>query len=84
MPAAKSLKKFELAEKDLQIRGPGEVFGARQCGIPDLVMASLADVGLMEKTRFWAKEILKKDSNLKKYPLLADRIKEFGKKIHLE
>ncbi len=80
----KSEDGFELAEKDLAIRGPGEVFGARQWGIPDLVMASLADVSLMEKTRLWAKEILKDDPQLKKYPLLADKIKEFGKKIHLE
>jgi len=80
----KSENGFELAEKDLAIRGPGEVFGARQWGIPDLVMASLTDVSLMEKTRFWAKEILQKNPQLKKYPLLADKIKEFGKKIHLE
>ncbi|MFQ6049890.1 MAG: ATP-dependent DNA helicase RecG [Candidatus Paceibacterales bacterium] len=80
----KSENGFELAEKDLAIRGPGEVFGSRQWGIPDLVMASLTDVSLVEKTRFWAKEILQKDPTLKKYPLLADKIKEFGKRIHLE
>jgi len=75
---------FELAEKDLAIRGPGEVFGARQWGIPDLVMSSLADVSLMKKVRFWAKEIIKETPNLKKYPALAGEIKDFGKKIHLE
>ena len=80
----KSEDGFELAEKDLQIRGPGEVFGARQWGIPDLVMASLTDVPLMEKTRWWARKILQKDPHLKKYPLLAERIREFGKRIHLE
>ncbi|UZE93309.1 MAG: ATP-dependent DNA helicase RecG [Candidatus Nealsonbacteria bacterium] len=75
---------FELAEKDLQIRGPGEVFGARQWGIPDLAMSSLSDVFLVEKTRSWAQKILQQDPQLKKYPLLADEIKEFGKIIHLE
>jgi len=80
----KSENGFELAEKDLAIRGPGEVSGARQWGIPDLVMASLKDVELIEKTRFWAKQILKQDPNLKKYPLLADRMSEFSKRIHLE
>ena len=34
---------FELAEKDLEIRGPGEVFGSQQWGAPDLAMASLAE-----------------------------------------
>ncbi|XOA42768.1 MAG: ATP-dependent DNA helicase RecG [Candidatus Nealsonbacteria bacterium] len=75
---------FELAEKDLQIRGPGEVFGARQWGIPDLAMSSLSDVFLVEKTRSWAQKILQQDPQLTKYPLLADEIKEFGKIIHLE
>ncbi|XOB46816.1 MAG: ATP-dependent DNA helicase RecG [Candidatus Nealsonbacteria bacterium] len=75
---------FELAEKDLQIRGPGEVFGARQWGIPDLAMSSLSDVFLVKKTRSWAQKILEQDPQLKKYPLLADEIKEFGKIIHLE
>jgi len=75
---------FELAEKDLEIRGPGEIFGKRQWGIPDLAMDSLKDVFLVEKTRNIAKELLEEDSELKKYPLLKKRIEEFRKKIHLE
>ena len=75
---------FELAEKDLEIRGPGEVFGARQWGIPDLAMSSLTDVFLVEKTRNWAQRILLKDPQLKKYPALAEEIKDFGKIVHLE
>ncbi|XOB41145.1 MAG: ATP-dependent DNA helicase RecG [Candidatus Nealsonbacteria bacterium] len=80
----KSNSGFELAEKDLAIRGPGEISGARQWGVPDLVMASLKDVKLLEKTRFWAKQILIQDPTLKKNPLLANKIQEFGKRIHLE
>lgn len=75
---------FELAEKDLEIRGPGEVYGGRQWGIPDLAMASLGDTKLIEKTRFWAKEILKKDPYLKRYPLLKEQLSSFAKKIHFE
>ena len=75
---------FELAEKDLEIRGPGEIFGVRQWGIPDLAMSSLGDTALVEKTRTCAKEILKKDPNLKKLPLLRKEVKDFGKRIHLE
>jgi ATP-dependent DNA helicase RecG len=75
---------FELAEKDLAIRGPGDFSGSRQWGIPDLTMASLADVVLVSKTRNEAKEILEEDPELKKYPLLREKLKEFKEKVHLE
>ncbi len=75
---------FELAEKDLQIRGPGELYGVRQWGIPDLAMAHLKDITLVEKTREAAKEILEQDAQLKKYPLLKERLKEFEQRIHFE
>ena len=75
---------FELAEKDLKIRGPGELSGSRQWGIPDLSMTSLTDLALVEKTRNEAKELLHQDPYLKKYPLLLKELKRFRKKIHLE
>jgi len=75
---------FELAEKDLAIRGPGDFEGKRQWGIPDLAMASLKDISLVEKTREEAKEILAEDPQLKKYPLLKEKLEEFRKRIHLE
>jgi len=75
---------FELAEIDLKIRGPGDFSGTRQWGIPDLVMDSLKDIFLVEKTRNAAKEILTEDPRLKKFPLLRERLKRFQEKIHLE
>lgn len=42
---------FDLAEEDLRLRGPGEFFGTRQSGLPDLKMASLSDVELLELAR---------------------------------
>ncbi len=42
---------FALAEEDLKLRGPGEFFGTRQSGLPDLRMARLTDVKLMEQAR---------------------------------
>jgi len=75
---------FELAERDLEIRGPGEFFGKKQWGIPDLTMSSLKDIFLVEKTRQAAKEILEKDPELKKYPLLEKELTRFREKIHLE
>lgn len=75
---------FKLAEKDLEIRGPGEFSGARQWGIPDLQMASLKNVFWVERARRTAKELLSKDPGLKKYPLLQKRLKDFRERIHLE
>jgi ATP-dependent DNA helicase RecG len=75
---------FELAEKDLAIRGPGDFTGQRQWGIPDLAMASLTDTILVSKARNDAKAILEKDPELKKYPLLKEKIKEYKTRIHLE
>jgi len=42
---------MELAEIDLRLRGPGEIYGTRQHGFPDLRIASFTDLNLIEKTR---------------------------------
>ena len=75
---------FKLSEKDLQIRGPGDFSGIRQWGVPDMVMNSLTDIALVEKTRNAAKEILLSDPNLKLYPLLKERLRSFRERVHLE
>ena len=80
----KSEDGFELAEKDLEIRGPGEFGGKRQWGIPDLAMTSLKDFALVEKVKQSAKAILEKDPHLKKQPLLKQRLKRFQEKVHFE
>src|SRR3989344_3058859 len=61
---------FALAEKDLQIRGPGEFFGTKQSGLPDLAMASLKDVRLIEEVQLAVKKFLEK-SDISKYPALT-------------
>ncbi len=75
---------FKLSEKDLEIRGPGDLSGKRQWGLPDLAMASLSDLTLIEATKKEAVAILEKDIQLKKHPLLQERIEKFKKGIHLE
>ncbi len=75
---------FELAEKDLEIRGPGDFIGQRQWGIPNIAMNALKNVSLVEETRKEAKEILEKDYQFKKYPFLRKKLREFKGKIHLE
>ena len=57
---------FILAEEDLKLRGPGEFFGTRQSGIPDLRMAKLSDVGLLEIARTEATRLFGVDPHLEK------------------
>jgi len=65
---------FELAEKDLEIRGPGDLLGEKQTGKLDLKVAKLTDLGLIELARENAKEILKEDPNLRKYLKLRENL----------
>ncbi|OGN92658.1 MAG: ATP-dependent DNA helicase RecG [Chloroflexi bacterium RBG_13_50_10] len=55
---------FVLAEKDLELRGPGEFFGTRQSGLPDLRMARISDTSLLELARNEAIALFKVDSGL--------------------
>ena len=55
---------FKLAEEDLRLRGPGEFFGTRQTGLPDLRMARLDDWALLQAAREEAQEMLKADPGL--------------------
>jgi len=75
---------FELSEMDLKIRGPGDFFGVKQWGLPDLAMSALKNIKLVEKAREAAKEILKEDSELRKYSTLKRRLEVFEEKVHLE
>ena len=75
---------FDLAEKDLEIRGPGDFSGQRQWGVPDIAMEALKDIGLVEETRKEAAETLKESPDLKAYPPLRDRLESFKRMIHLE
>ncbi|MBU1992885.1 DNA helicase RecG, partial [Patescibacteria group bacterium] len=67
---------FKLAEIDLQLRGPGEIYGVRQSGIPDLKMASLTDYATIKKARDEAAKIIEKDPELDAYPELKEKLTE--------
>ncbi|MDD3593819.1 MAG: ATP-dependent DNA helicase RecG [Candidatus Gastranaerophilales bacterium] len=57
---------FVIAEKDLQIRGPGEFLGTRQSGLPDLLIADIVrDTKILEMAREEAINFLKTDNLLK-------------------
>jgi len=66
------------------IRGPGEFFGVKQSGLPDLAMASLANVELIKKARLEARLILKEDPSMNNYPPLKERLEQFRKLTHFE
>jgi ATP-dependent DNA helicase RecG len=55
---------LELAEMDLQLRGPGEFFGTRQSGLPDLKLVKLTDTKLLELARQEAQLIFSQDPTL--------------------
>jgi len=68
---------FRIAEEDLQVRGPGDVLGTQQSGLPDLRFASmLADAPLIQKSRSIARVILEADPDLSapEHWLLRDRV----------
>jgi ATP-dependent DNA helicase RecG len=55
---------FRLAEEDLNIRGPGEFFGTRQSGMPDLRMAKLSDMATLSLAREQARALFARDPDL--------------------
>lgn len=67
---------FKLAEIDLQLRGPGEVFGTAQSGLPDLKMASLSDATTIKVAREAAEAVMEKDPELKENPELKKKIEQ--------
>jgi ATP-dependent DNA helicase RecG len=77
---AESNDGFFLAEKDLQLRGPGEFLGTRQAGYTSgLRMASITDVKLIEKARVQAQAVFDKDADLSQpaHRLLAEALGRF-------
>jgi ATP-dependent DNA helicase RecG len=56
---------FLIAEKDLKIRGPGEFFGTRQHGLPELKIANIyTDMDILKRAQKCAVELLKEDPDL--------------------
>ena len=93
LPTEKSVKRmeallnaknaFELAMKDLEIRGPGDFLSKRQTGNPNFKLASLTNLELIKKSEKSVKTILKKDPSLSSFPLLKKMVGHV-KIIHLE
>ena len=66
---------FEIAQADLELRGPGDFFGSRQHGLPALRVADLScDLSLLHETQSAAEQLLAADSELNEHPLLKARV----------
>ena len=66
---------FFIAEMDMQLRGPGQVLGTRQSGLPDFALASLVeDQEVLELAREAAQRVMEKDSTLNNWPLMQQEL----------
>ncbi len=65
---------FKLAEYDLELRGPGAIYGNTQHGALDLRVAKITDVALIQEARQAATEFIDRSENLVKYPQLSTRV----------
>ena len=75
---------FEIAEIDLRFRGPGQVLGTKQSGLPDFALASLAeDSDVLELARAEARKLLDSDPQLTNNTMLRMLIKEQWDKLKI-
>ena len=68
---------FELAEKDLELRGPGEFLGTKQSGLPELRVAHLSDVATLALAREAAQKLFAVDPDLHEHSPLQKQVWRF-------
>ena len=76
---------FELAEYDLQFRGSGELYGAKQSGLSDLGMEAIKNLKLVEAARTEAQKLVAHEDDLfVSHPHIAQKITRLGEVLHME
>jgi ATP-dependent DNA helicase RecG len=74
----KTMAGAELAELDLKLRGPGEIFGTRQHGFPELKIASWGDFNLIKLAKKTAEDVFDRPA---KYANLLEKLRQFSPSI---
>ncbi len=75
---------FKIAEEDLRLRGPGEVYGVSQSGFGNLKVASLLDYPTIKLAREEAEKILEQDHDLNEHPILQAKVRQKNLINHFE
>jgi len=75
---------FELAERDLQLRGAGELVGFKQWGVTDIGMEAIKNLKMVEAARLEAARLIAEDPELKAYPSLRAIREIRAAALHLE
>ena len=74
---------FAIAEADLALRGPGDLLGTAQAGLPPVRLARLPrDLPLLEEARSEAARLLARDPELRSHPALASRLAAWEKRLY--
>jgi ATP-dependent DNA helicase RecG len=63
-----------LAQIDLELRGPGQIYGIRQHGVLDLQMADISDTKLLSEVRQQAQAFIGDKQNMVNYPLIREHV----------
>ena len=83
-----SMSGFDIAEEDLKLRGPGEIFGTRQHGLPQLKISDLLrHRDVLEAAMNSARELIERDSKLEKPEsvMVKQKVKKmFGSDINID
>jgi ATP-dependent DNA helicase RecG len=76
---------FELAEHDLNFRGSGQLYGAKQSGLSDLGMEAIKNLKLVEAARTEAQHLVATHPDIARdFPLIAARVAKLGESLHME
>jgi ATP-dependent DNA helicase RecG len=75
---------FVLADKDLELRGPGNIFGTDQSGFESFKIGTFADVDLMSHAKDYAKDLFDEDPTLATWPGVQSRVVEYINETHFE
>ena len=75
---------LKLAEKDLELRGSGDLFGQLQSGFKDWQLTTIFNLPFLKASKDEATRLIKSDPNLSKHPQIKARLGEWEKNLHLE